>query len=259
MCVGSAFSAQSITLGSRVWANERTASRQGPVHTHTAASGTGPKSTQVKLKQYRNLYMMMKNQSTKSWSVVVPVSGRCWLNARHALRNSSEGLYLKKKYIYVCMCVCIYISVSMLIKKKSPLPWLSLSSFTSQQLKHPNWATSQGGQGHSSEILGEYSLLTRRLGFWTLLKSELSALPFGSCCFQGAGADHQSILGATGPSAIPDTLGKGELSFWLWSQHFLPEWLDKSKGLNVQQQISSGYSSMKDTVSANWVNKMKIN
>lgn len=53
--------------------------------------------------------MTMKNQSTKSWSVVVPVSGRYWLNARHALRNSSEGLYLKKKKMYG--------SVSMLMKK----------------------------------------------------------------------------------------------------------------------------------------------
>lgn len=59
--------------------------------------------------------MTMTNQSTKSWSVVVPVSGRCWLNARHALRNSSEGLYLKKK-----INSYIYISVSILIKKKFP-------------------------------------------------------------------------------------------------------------------------------------------
>lgn len=59
--------------------------------------------------------MTMTNQSTKSWSVVVPVCGRCWLNARHALRNSSEGLYLKKK-----INSYIYISVSILIKKKVP-------------------------------------------------------------------------------------------------------------------------------------------
>lgn len=69
----------------------------------------------------------MKNQSTKSWSVVVPVSGRYWLNARHALRNSSEGLYLKKKK-------CMF---------QSPCWWERLfSSFTSI-LSSSNWATSQ--------------------------------------------------------------------------------------------------------------------
>lgn len=75
----------------------------------------------------------MKNESTKSWSVVVPVSGRCWLNARHALRNSSEGLYLKEK-------LYIYVSVSTLIKKKKRLSstlTFILSSLNTQTEQHP--------------------------------------------------------------------------------------------------------------------------
>lgn len=113
---------------------ERPAERDSCVHSHMWTRWQGTRAAQWELTAQTEQKSLHENESqgTKRWSVVVPVSGRCWLNARHALRNSSEGSYLKKnKYMSI--------SVSKLMKKKvSPT-----STFTSQQQKHPNWATSR--------------------------------------------------------------------------------------------------------------------
>ena len=129
--------------------------------------------------------MTMTNQSTKSWSVVVPVSGRCWLNTRHALRNSSEGLYLKKKinsYIYIC------ISLHLDKKKKSPnfhshfsLSLLSNSDIQTRQLlrvrgiPQKHWVnTASCRTGLTSEqgwLLNSSEEWAKHISLWILLFS----------------------------------------------------------------------------------------
>lgn len=165
----------------------------------------------------------MTNQSTKSWSVVVPVSGRCWLNTRHALRNSSEGLYLKKKinsYIYIC------ISLHLDKKKKSPTLTFTLIfhfHFSATQTSKLGNFSGSGAFLRNTEWIQppvEQGWLLNRADFWTLLKNEPSIFPFGSCCFQGMRSNHQSILGGHGPHCNSWHAGKGRVIFLTLEQKF---------------------------------------